>query len=267
MRELVAGVRPDLLELATTVVDADPFERLDDGTRFQQPAIFCAALAGWEACAETPGVLAGHSLGEIAALVAAGALSETDGMSLVAARGRLMDEAARSGAGGMLAVKAGAAEVQPVLDATGISLANDNAPRQVVLSGSEEQLEAAEAELAAAGVRCLRLPVSGAFHSPQMEPAVARFRSVVASVRFSEPRIPVLSCITAAPSLLPGPTLVAGLTSPVRWVETLQRLNDQGVERFVETGPGNVLTGLVRRTLPDAEAVAVAVPEAEAVRG
>jgi len=183
---------------------------------------------------------------------------------IVAARARLMDEAARVG-GGMLAVKVGAADVHPVLDATGISLANDNAPRQVVLSGSEPQLAAAEAMLANSGVRSMRLPVSGAFHSPLMEPAVGRFRDTVASVRFSALQIPVVSCITAAPVEVPGPTLVAALTSPVRWVDTLEALHARGVERFIETGPGNVLTGLVRRTLSGADAAVV--PEAEAVHG
>jgi [acyl-carrier-protein] S-malonyltransferase len=265
MRALVADARPDLIDLLEELVEADPFERIDEGTRFQQPAIFASSLAGWERRQADPDVLAGHSLGELTALVAAGALPVAEGVRLVAARGRLMDEAALAGGGGMLAVKGAAADVHPVLDATGISLANDNAPRQVVLSGSEAQLAAAEALLAESGLRSMRLPVSGAFHSPLMEPAIARFRAAVASVRFSAPRIPVISCITAAPVELPGPVLVAALTSPVRWVETLRALHAQGVERFVETGPGNVLTGLVRRTLPAADAVGLA--ELEAVGG
>lgn len=247
MRELVADTRPRLLELVSEHAGDDPFERIEEGTRFQQPAIFAAALAGWERLDERPVALAGHSLGEIAALVAARAVSEEDGARLVAVRGQLMDSAASADAGGMLAVKAGAAEVEPALAATGIALANENAPRQVVLSGSESQLAAAERELAEAGLRSRRLPVSGAFHSPLMEPAVARFRAVAESIRFFVPRIPVISCITAAPLVRPGSTLVAGLTHPVRWVETLRALGKRGVERFVETGPGNVLTGLVRR--------------------
>src|SRR4051812_7967952 len=103
MRELVGRLRPDLLELAPPPVGEDPFERVDDGTRFAQPAIFCAALAGWESLKGElrPDVLAGHSLGEITALVAAGALSDADALHLVAARGRLMQEA--GGQGGMLA--------------------------------------------------------------------------------------------------------------------------------------------------------------------
>jgi [acyl-carrier-protein] S-malonyltransferase len=265
MRGLVAETRPELIDLLEEFVEAEPFERIDEGTRFQQPAIFAASLAGWERRQADPAVLAGHSLGELTALVAAGALPAAEGVRLVAARGRLMDEAARAQGGGMLAVKAGAADVQPVLEATGISLANDNAPRQVVLSGSEPQLVAAETLLADLGRRSMRLPVSGAFHSPLMEPAVARFRAAVDSVDFAAPRIPVVSCITAEPVERPAPALVAALTSPVRWVETLRALQSRGVERFVETGPGNVLTGLVRRTLPGADAMVLA--ELEAVGG
>ena len=267
MRAAVAAARPDLLELACELVGDDPFERVDDGTRFQQPAIFCASLVGWElaAAATRPVALAGHSLGELAALVAAGVLAERDGLWLVVERGRLMQEAAESNGGGMVAVRARREEVEPLLARTGVALANENAPRQVVLAGPEAALVAAEAELAAAGIRTVRLPVAGAFHSEAMRSVVGRFRAAAASVAFAEPRIPVVSCLLAAPPPDPRDALVAGLTSPVRWVETLRALHDLGVERFVETGPGEVLTGLVRRTLPDAEAVPAA--ELEAVGG
>ncbi len=174
-------------------------------------------------------------------------LSEQHGARLVVARGRLMDEAARATAGGMLVVKGGPLDVAPALAETGIALANHNAPRQVVLSGSSSQVAAAERVLADAGVRSRRLPVSGAFHSPLMQPAVARFRAVVDSVRFAAPRIPVISCITAAPLKRPVSAVVAALTQPVRWVDLMRALGALGVERFVETGPGTVLTGLARQ--------------------
>ena len=117
----------------------------------------------------------------------------------------------------------------------------------MVLSGSSSQLAAAERVLTDAGVRSRRLPVSGAFHSPLMEPAVARFRAEADSVRFTSPRIPVISCITAAPLTRPASALVEGLTRAVRWVDTMRALGARGVERFVETGPGTVLTGLARQ--------------------
>src|ERR1700758_786633 len=116
MRETVAEVRPDLLSLAEQVVGEDPFPRAEEGTKFAQPAIFCASLAGWEALGRPLGdYMAGHSLGELAALVAAGCLSEADGVRLVALRGRLMQEAGEhAGDGGMVAVLgAGAADQAP----------------------------------------------------------------------------------------------------------------------------------------------------------
>ena len=249
MRGLVADTSPRLLELVSEHAGDDPFERIEEGTRYQQPAIFAAALAGWQRLDERPIALAGHSLGEIAALVAAQALGEEDGVRLVVARGQLMEEAARANAGGMLAVKGGTTDIERAVTETGIALANHNAPRQVVLSGSSSQLVAAERVLADDGVRSRRLPVSGAFHSPLMEPAVTRFRAVAESIHFAAPRIPVISCITATPLVRPAWTVVAGLTHPVRWADTMRALGKRGVERFVETGPGDVLTGLVRRNL------------------
>src|SRR4051794_9975499 len=153
MRELVERLRPDLLELAPSAVGEDPFERVDEGTRWAQPAIFCAALAGWEELKHElhPDVLAGHSLGEVTALAAAGALSDADALRLVAARGRLMQEA--GGEGGMLAVRAPASDARETAARHGLAVANDNSPEQVVLSGPENGLEAAIAELRERKVR------------------------------------------------------------------------------------------------------------------
>src|SRR5215210_4439244 len=188
MRENVARHRPDLLELAEREVGADVFERATEGTRWAQPAIYCAALAGFAELDARADVMAGHSLGEITALVAAGALTSEDGLRLVAARGRLMQEAAEeTGDGGMTAVRAreGNREaIAEVATATGVSIANDNAPDQLVLSGALSALDEAEAQLSERGVRGKRLPVAGAFHSPLMEPAVEPFRAVVESTRF-----------------------------------------------------------------------------------
>ncbi len=251
MRGEVAAIRPDLLEHACEIVGHDPFARVEDGTRFAQPAIFCASLAGWERLRmETePAMLAGHSLGEITGLVAAGSVPELDGLRLVAARGRLMQEASERSAGGMMAVRGGAAEVEPLLAGTGAVLANDNAPRQVVLAGSVRALEAAQERLAGAGIRGKRLQVSGAFHSPLMEPAVAAFAAQLDRVRFAAPAIPVISCFSPRAIVDPARAIAAALTRPVRWVDTLHALDHAGIERYVETGPGKVLTGLVRRTL------------------
>ena len=258
MRETVERHRPDLLELASKEVGSDLFERAADGTRWAQPAIFCAALAGWESQREgvEPDVMAGHSLGEITALVAAGAIAAEDGLRLVAARGRLMQEAAdETGDGGMTAVRAreGNGEaIAEVAAATNVAIANDNAPDQLVLSGALSALDDAETQLKERGVRAKRLPVAGAFHSPLMEPAVEPFRALVNETEIGEPRVPVYSCVTAdAFDDIPA-LLVRAITEPVRWLDVMRALDARGVTDFVETGPGHVLTNLVRKSLAGA---------------
>jgi malonyl CoA-acyl carrier protein transacylase len=258
MRDLVADVRPDLLALAADVVGEDPFARVDDGTDFAQPALFCASLAGLATLDERADAVAGHSLGELAALVAAGALSEEDGLSLVALRGRLMQEAGESsGTGSMLAVL-GAGDVAGLARRHGVTVANDNAPGQLVLSGDRDALKAVASDARAAGLKTMALAVAGAFHSPHMEPAVEEFSRAVDEVEVREPKIPVFSCVSA--SRVSGSAeirfrLVEGITSPVLWRQTLQALHASGIRRFVETGPGKVLTRLVARTLDGVEAV------------
>jgi malonyl CoA-acyl carrier protein transacylase len=208
--------------------------------------------------------MAGHSLGEISALVAAGALDAEDGLRLVGARGRLMQEAAeQAGDGGMLAVRARErAPVEQVAAATGVSIANDNAPDQLVLSGAVAALDEAERLLRERKVRARRLPVAGAFHSPLMEPAVEPFRRLAERVEVREPRVPVLSCVTAAPFRDVREELVRAITHPVRWTDVMGALRDLGATRYVETGPGRVLTNLVRRSLDGADAEAPLALEA-----
>jgi [acyl-carrier-protein] S-malonyltransferase len=258
MRETVAEVRPDLLSLADEIVGEDPFARAEEGTRFAQPAIFCASLAGWEALGRPSGdFMAGHSLGELAALVAAGSLTERDGLELVALRGKLMQESGeRAGDGGMLALMgAGAADHAPELaDAHGLSVANDNSPQQVVLSGDRRAFPEAIAAAKELGLRPMELPVSGAFHSPMMAEAVPSFATALERVEVSPPQgVTVLSAVTAAPFEDVRAQLAQALTMPVRWREVLLAMRQRGAERFVEVGPGRVLTGLVKRTLKDVE--------------
>jgi len=259
MRDVVAERRPDLLELARTVLGEDPFPRAQDGTDFAQPAIFCASLAGWDALGRPEGdFMAGHSLGELGALVAAGAIEERDGLALVALRGRLMQDAGeRAGDGSMLALMgAGAAENAPqIADRHGLAVANDNSPLQVVLPGAREALPAAAADAKELGLRAMELLVSGAFHSPMMASAVPDFSAALQRVEISEPRVPVISAVTAEPFDDIRRELADALTSPVRWRETLLKLHQLGATRFVEVGPGRVLTGLAKRTLRDVELV------------
>jgi [acyl-carrier-protein] S-malonyltransferase len=262
MRDEVAAARPDLLALACEVVGDDPFARVGDGTKYAQPAIYCASVVGFERLrgAGVHGIAyAGHSLGEVAALVAAGALSVEDGLRFVAVRGRLMQESGeRAGDGSMLALLgSGAANhAAAIADAAGLTVANDNAPNQVVLSGAKTGFAAATDAAREHGLRAVPLPVTGAFHSPAMAAARPELEAALAEIDFREPAVTVVSSITTQPFEDVRAHLADALTMPVRWRQTLLALRAQGIERFVETGPGKVLTGLVRRTLPDGEALA-----------
>ncbi len=264
MAETVAKLRPDLVERVTATVGEDPFARVADGTRFAQPAIFCAAIAGLERLGRPDADLyAGHSLGEITALVAADAVSEEDGLRIVAERGRLMDQAARESPGGMLVVRAQRSEAEPLGERHDLVVANDNAPEQIVLSGPLAGIEAAEAEASETGLRAKKLPVAGAFHSPLLEHVVEPFQAVLAEIEVRKPRAPVYSCVTAAPfDEDPRDALAKAIVSPVRWVEVLHALHAAGGRRFVETGPGKALSGLVKRTLDDVEVTAPEPAEA-----
>ena len=258
MRNTVAEVRPDLLALAEQIVGEDPFPRAEEGTKFAQPAIFCASLAGWESMGRPAGdLMAGHSLGELAALVAAGCLDEREGLELVALRGKLMQESGeRAGDGGMLALlgKGAADHATELAEAHGLAVANDNSPQQVVLSGDRSGFEGATAAARELGLRAMDLPVTGAFHSPMMAEAVPPFTAALEGVEVRAPeQVTVFSAVTAAPFDDVRAQLAQALTMPVRWRETLLAMREAGAERFLEVGPGRVLTGLVKRTLRDVE--------------
>jgi malonyl CoA-acyl carrier protein transacylase len=259
MRDTVARERPDLLELAIETVGEDPFPKAEEGTAYAQPAIFCASLAGWQVLGQPQGdYLAGHSLGELGALVAAGCLSELDGLRLVAVRGRLMQDAGeQAGDGGMVAFLGATAAEQAgeLAEAHGLSVANDNSPQQVVLSGPRQALAQAAAAAGELGLRAMILPVTGAFHSPMMASAACGFAAALADVDVRPGRGTVVSAVTAAPFEDVRRQLVEALTMPVRWRETMLALHERGVSRFVEVGPGRVLTGLVKRTIRGVELV------------
>jgi [acyl-carrier-protein] S-malonyltransferase len=258
MRDDVAQARPDLLDAAVELVGEDPFLRVDASTAFAQPAIFCASLATWSRVRDRlePAAMAGHSLGELTALTAAGAVDELDALRLVVLRGRLMAESgAASGGGTMLAVLRGTPARAAALAARhGVAVANDNAPDQVVLSGAREQLEAAADDARAQGLRAMMLDVAGAFHSPQMAAAVAPLRAALDATTFRTPTVPVVSCGTAAPFADPAQELAEALVRPVRWRETMGALAGQGITTFVDAGPGRVLAKLATRCVPDVAA-------------
>jgi [acyl-carrier-protein] S-malonyltransferase len=250
MRDLVAQRNPELLERCIALVGEDPFPRAGESTRFQQPAIFCASLAGWDALDLEPAAAAGHSLGELGALAAAGVLERDDALRLVVLRGKLMAEA--DDRGSMLAlVGASQEDAEAVAAAAGVTVANDNAPGQVVLSGPRDALERAEEAARERGRRAMALDVAGAFHSPAMEPAVEPFRAALDDTELHEPAFPVFSCATTRPFEDVRAELAAALTRPVRWRETVLALHEAGARRFVEVGPGKVLARLGKRILPD----------------
>lgn len=267
MAAVTASQRPDLLGQARDELGADPFEQIGEGTHFAQPALYCASLAHYKQAGSPAGtMLAGHSLGELAALVAGGALDAEQGLKLAVVRGRLMEEAAERSPGGMLASLGGEeATVREIAARFELVVANENAPGQLVLSGPSDGIGEARKELRASGAKAIRLPVAGAFHSPLMSEAATAFRAALDAVEFGAPALPVYSSTAAAPFEDIRERLAAALTEPVIWCQTLAAMRVAGASTFLETGPGDVLTGLVRRTLPEAEARSLAESEAEAV--
>jgi [acyl-carrier-protein] S-malonyltransferase len=250
MRDLVAHRAPELLERCIALVGEDPFPRASESTRFAQPAIFCASLAGWDALELDAAAAAGHSLGELAALAAAGVFDRDDALRLVVLRGKLMAEA--DTVGSMLAlIGASDEETEAIADAAGVTVANDNAPGQVILSGPRDRLETAEEAAREYGRRVLPLDVAGAFHSPSMEPAAEPFRAALDETELHEGAFTVFSSATTAPFTDVRAELTDVLTRPVRWRETMLAMHEAGGRRFVEVGPGKVLARLGKRILKD----------------
>jgi [acyl-carrier-protein] S-malonyltransferase len=238
-----------------------PAERLDD-TRQTQPCLVTTAVAASRAFAEAgapePAIVAGHSVGEYAALVVAGVLELPAAVRLVARRGELMSAAGASG--GMAAVLGlDRAAVQEVVDATArpteLVVANDNAPGQVVISGHRDALAAAEQPLRDAGARrVLRLPVSGAFHSPLMAEVAVGLAAAFEDETWADARIPVMSNVTAEPltdAARIRALLAEQVRSPVEWVACVERMVADGVDTMVECGAGAALVGMVRRIAQD----------------
>jgi len=226
-----------------------------------QPCILTVSAAAAAVLARQgvkPDLVAGHSLGEYSALVAAGACSAPEAARAVRARGTFMQEAVPAGQGAMSAVLGLApAQVKEICAAvaaeTGqvVSPANFNEPAQTVIAGAAGAVETAGVRLKAAGAkRVLPLPVSAPFHSALMAPVKARLEPVLRGMAWKAPACPVVTNVEARPNADPArivPLLVEQVTSPVRWIECVEELVRQGVTRMVEVGPRNVLSGLVRR--------------------
>jgi len=242
-----------LLRRGIELLGFDPFDSLGEGTRSQQPALFLCSMAQWasrEPDQADPLAAAGHSLGEYAALTAAGAIDFDDGVRLVGARGQAMADAAALEPGGMVAMLGGDREdIYELSMELGLSLANDNAPGQLVLSGGMDGIDIAVERAGDIGCRARKLDVAGAFHSPLMAPAAERLAEALDATPVREPAFTVLSNGSTREFVDVRAELAANLLKPVRWREILLDLQARGATDYVECGPGSVLTGLVKRTL------------------
>ena len=226
-------------------------------TKVTQPAIFLHSVILAKTMGDdfNPDMVAGHSLGEFSALVAAGALSFEDGLRLVSARAQAMQKACEKTPSTMAAVLAlPDARVEELCASVteGVVVpANYNCPGQIVISGSIEGVDAACAKMLEDGAkRALKLKVGGAFHSPLMEPARAELADAIAHTDFHAPKCPVYQNVNAEPQTDPETikkNLIAQLTAPVRWTQTIQNMIAAGADTFVEVGPGAVLQGLVKK--------------------
>ena len=265
-------------ESISTLAWDGPAERLDR-TENAQPAILAASIAILEALRErwaadgstppTPAFAAGHSMGQYSALVAAGVISLADGIRLVRERGRLMQASGQGRDGAMAALigldDAKLPELVAAASAHGVFVvANRNAPGQVVVSGERPAIEAgAEIARELGAKRAIVLPVSVAAHSPLMAEAADGMRAALADVAFSDPTAPLLANADGRPletAEACRAELVEHLTAGVDWIGAIERMGDDGVTTFVEIGPGKVLTGLIKRIAPDAEAIAADDP-------
>lgn len=227
-------------------------------TENAQPAILVHSLAAWavtrEHLASRVRLAAGHSLGEFSAYAAAGALEIPDAVRLVRRRGELMAAARAGTMSAIVGLEPHAVEeICEKVEASGgtVVAANFNSPVQIVISGEAAAVEQARELAKAAGARMVKpLPVSGAFHSPLMADAEAGLRAELDGVPFRDPKFPVVANATAEPvreAAAARSSLVRQLTAPVRWTQSILRIADEGVDQFVELGPGKVLTGLLRR--------------------
>ena len=254
---------------------AGPEERLND-TRHTQPCLVTTSIACLRSLEEAlaargerlaPAFVAGHSVGEYAALVAAGVLSFADALRLAARRGALMADAQVGG--GMAAVigldrEAVATAIAAVGAGDELVVANDNAPGQVVISGTEAALAAAAQPLQAASARrVIRLRVSGPFHSPLMRGVGAELERALAAATWHDADPPVVGNVAGEPLRAAGEiraSLARQAYGPVEWVRSLQRMLDDGVDTFVECGPGGTLTAMARRVDPGVRTLSVADP-------
>jgi [acyl-carrier-protein] S-malonyltransferase len=256
-------------DIARLLLDADAEElRRTDNAQLTTFVLSLVVLDAVERVGVRPAMAAGHSLGEYTALTATGTMSFEEGVRTVVARGEAMLEAAEDNPGTMAAVlglEDDDCDVACRRADGDVWVANFNAPGQVVIAGSAEGVAAATTTAKELGAKkVMPLPVGGAFHTPYMAPARDDLRKAIDAVTFRAPDVPVIANIDARPHLDADEwsKLLSGqLVSPVRWRHSVSRMVDDGVRTFVELGPGNVLTGTVKRIAPEARAISVATPD------
>lgn len=236
-------------------------------TSHTQPALYITSAAAFEVAREkglTPSFTAGHSIGEYAALYAAGVFTLEEGLSLVRTRAQLMQFAGRSNAGAMAAILGLSADqvadvVSKASDAGIIAVANFNSPIQTVISGETAAIERATQIATEMGAkRIVPLNVSGAFHSPLMQSAADSLLEALKAAKMEAPAVPIVANYTAdfeTSTAEVRDNLAKQITGSVRWVESVQRMLDAGAEAFIELGAGNVLAGMIKRIAPEAEVI------------
>jgi [acyl-carrier-protein] S-malonyltransferase len=268
MQVLEAGSLAADLDLVHLTFDAPEAELVE--TEVQQPALVATSLALLAAIRSRgikPDFVIGHSVGEFAALAAASAIRAEEAIALVRERGLAMAEAARNNPGSMAAILGLDDETVERIcrRILGVWPANYNCPGQVVVSGENPAVdEACDAATSEGARRAVKLRVSGAFHSPLVAKAADRLRPALEKVKFNEPAAPFMSTVTARieEAKRMGPLLVEQLTAPVRFTQAAQSLMKEGVNTFVEVGPGNVLSGLVKRIDRSVKTITVNTPHA-----
>jgi len=243
-----------------------PEDRLRE-TAYTQPAIMATSLACLAAAIESgritqrPSAMAGHSLGEYSALVAAGALSLEDGFTLIRERARLMQEAANASKGGMAAILGmPEADVLALCEEADVDVCNLNQETQTVIGGEADKVAKAVALAKEKGVRAIELNVGGAFHSRLMRPAIPGLVAAVAKADITDPTVAVMANATARPMIQAGDVreeLMAQVAQPVRWHASVTLMAQGGAATFIEFGPGKVLTGMAKRIVPGATLVNV----------
>lgn len=256
----------EMFDRANEILGFDITEIMFDGTaedlkltKVTQPAVFLHSVILAKCSPDfKPDMVAGHSLGEFSALTAAGALDFEDGLRLVSIRAHAMQKACEANPGTMAAILALPAETIEAVcaEVDGIVVpANYNCDGQIVISGAVDAVAEASERLKAAGAkRALILPVGGAFHSPLMQPAAEELAAGIESVEFKTPVCPVYQNVTALPTIDPAEikkNLLAQLTAPVRWTQSVMNMVTDGAASFTESGPGKVLQGLVSKIAPN----------------